>query len=343
MNKLLLGSAAAALMIAPAVAGPIALTVSGYHNTAYMSIDKEAAAGAADFESSNIDQDAEIHFKFKGKMDNGMTVGGQVQLESEGNDASDQIDEHYIYVKGNFGKVTIGSENSAARMLEAGHDKYLGFSQAEDNLVAGVKIGYTQAVHTSITGDAPKLTYVSPKFSGLQVGYSMTPSTKDTKGDAFGLSAEGDGYGEATSYGLRYKGKVGPAKIAVSAGGESVDDTGGTKEDSSIGLNVSYMGFKFSYKDLTREQDAAFDGAAGETEDTFNNIALSYKLNKKLVLGVDMQSDEDKDGNTTYEHTRFGGSYVLGKGAKLSFSSLDADEDDTKSHSITQVALLLKF
>lgn len=345
MNKLLLGSAAAALMIAPAVAGPIALTVGGYHNTVYQSldIDEDLTANA---EGSNIDQDAEIHFKFKGKLDNGMTVGGQVQLESEGNGSSDQVDEHYIYVKGNFGKVTMGSENSAARMLEAGHDKYLGYSQIEDNFLGGLKIGYTQAVHTKITGDAPKLTYVSPKFSGLQVGYSMTPSTKNTKGDGFGYDAEGDGYGEATSYGIRYKGKVGPAKIAVSVGGESVDDTDGTQEDSSIGLNVSYMGFKFSYRDLTREQDAAFDGADGEAEDTFNNIALSYKVNKKLVLGADIQSDEDKDGDALYEHTRFGGTYKLGSGAKLTFSSLDSDKGEgasATSNSVTTVGLLLKF
>ncbi len=330
MNKLLLGSAAAALMIAPAAAGPIALTVGGYHNTLYYaSFDMDALPDAA---GMNIDQDAEIIFKGKGKLDNGLTVGLQVQLESA--QASDQVDEHYIYVKGGFGKVTVGSENSAARMLEAGHDKYLGYSQIEDNLLGGlkqkvdgedVKVGYTQTVHTKLTGDAPKLTYVSPSFNGLQVGYSLTPSTDNTGGDDFGVEDDTEG----TSYGVRYKGKVGPAKVAVSVGGEEVD----TDEDTSTRLQVSMNGVKFSYNALNRDTGTEMD---------YVNTALSYKVNKALTVGLDMQTDENDDGDTTYEHTRIGGSYKLGSGAKLTFSNMTAEKGDDET-TYTAVGLLLKF
>jgi len=330
MNKLLLGSAAAALMIAPAAAGPIALTVGGYHNTMYYaSFDMDALPDAA---GMNIDQDAEIIFKGKGKLNNGMEVGLQVQLESAQN--SDQVDEHYVYVKGGFGKVTIGSENSAARMLEAGHDKYLGYSQIEDNLLAGLKgkdanddekkVGYTQAVHTKLTGDAPKLTYVSPSFSGLQIGYSLTPSTDNTKGDDFGVENDTEG----TSYGIRYKGKVGPAKVAVSVGGEEVDQD----EDSSTRLQVSMNGIKFSYNALNRDTGSEVD---------YTNTAISYKVSKALTVGFDMQSDED-DTDTIYEHTRIGGSYKLGSGAKLTFSNMTAEKGDDET-TYTGVGLLLKF
>lgn len=335
MKNVLLGSAAAAaLMIAPAVAGPVAITVGGYHNTMFY--------GSQDFDSNsdassmNIDQDAEIIVKGKAKLDSGIEVGLQVQFESAQN--SDQVDEHYIYVKGDFGKVTIGSENSAARMLEAGHDKYLGYSQIEDNFLAGLGVGYTQAVHTKLTGDAPKLTYVSPKFGGLQVGYSMTPSIENTKGDDFGVEDDLPG----TSYGVRYKGKVGPAKVAVSVGSESVDNAAGdSKEDSSTRLQVSMNGVKFSYNDLERDT-----GYGAATSDTHNNIALSYKVSKKLVVGLDMQTDEDDAGDTTYEHSRIGGTYKLGSGVKLTFSTNTAEETDsgtTEESSYTAVGLLMKF
>lgn len=347
MKNVLLGSAAAALMIAPAVAGPVAITVGGYHNTLFY--------GSQDFDSNNdassmnIDQDAEIIFKGKAKLDSGIEVGLQVQFEAASQNTSenddgvitkddDQVDEHYIYVKGDFGKFVIGSENSAARMLEAGHDKYLGYSQIGDSFLAGLKVGYTKAEHSKLTGDSPKMTYVSPKFGGLQVGYSMTPSTSNSGGDDFGIENDLPG----TSYGVRYKGKVGPVKIAVSVGSESVDNAAGkSREDSSTRLQVTMNRVKFSYNDLERDT-----GYGVSTSDTFNNMALSYKLSKKLVLGVDVQTDEDNAGDTIYEHSRIGGTYKLGSGVKLTFSTNTAEETEgatTEESSYTAIGLLMKF
>ena len=61
-----------------------------------------------------IHNDAEIIFKGKGKAKNGIEIGFQVQLEAEGAGEKIDIDENYIYVKGDFGKVEIGAENNAA-------------------------------------------------------------------------------------------------------------------------------------------------------------------------------------------------------------------------------------
>ena len=44
-------------------------------------------------------------------MDNGITYGAQVELE--GYTIGDQIDEHYLYAKGGFGKVTLGADDAA--------------------------------------------------------------------------------------------------------------------------------------------------------------------------------------------------------------------------------------
>ena len=56
--------------------------------------------------------DTEIHFKGSTKLDNGLEVGINVQLEGNSN-SSDQIDESYLTVRGNFGQIDIGDENSA--------------------------------------------------------------------------------------------------------------------------------------------------------------------------------------------------------------------------------------
>ena len=123
MNKLLLGTAAAALMIAPAAAGPMGVTVGGYYNSVFYSQDVDEQ----DARDLGIHNDAEIIFKGKGKTDNGIEVGFQVQLEAEGSGESDHIDENYIYAKGNFGKVELGAENNAAYKMQVTAPKPFGW------------------------------------------------------------------------------------------------------------------------------------------------------------------------------------------------------------------------
>ena len=80
MNKLLIGTAAAALFTVPAAAGPIAVTVGGYYNSVVYSQDVDNT----DTRDVGIHNDAEIIFKGKGTTNNGLEIGFQVQLEAEG-------------------------------------------------------------------------------------------------------------------------------------------------------------------------------------------------------------------------------------------------------------------
>lgn len=353
MQKLLMGVAASAVlasMAQTAQAAPMAVTVGGYFNTALMAQDFDAAPDAT---SLNQEQDGEFHVKGKRKLDNGMELGFQIQVEAE--QSSDQIDEHYIYLKGDFGRLTIGAENSAANMLTVGYNKYLGYKQAADDFLVDLKkTGYLKTEHAFVTGDANKITYVSPRIAGLQAGISLTPSTKNLKGDARGVEESGDGVGDnAISLGLRYKGAFNGVKVAASYASEKAEEGGsgadgdGTFEDSSIGLEAKTKGFTFSYLSLTRESENW--GSTADYEKDFSNIAISYKLNKKTTIGFDMQDDEVTAGNgagDTYEHVRFGGNYKLASGMSLTLSQLDAEKTSggaTQNSSVTTVGLLLKF
>lgn len=356
MSKYLISTSMAALLISPAFAAPIEVSVGGYFNTALILQDFDAASTATDM---NQEQDAEIHFKGKGKLENGLTVGFQLQLEGE--QSSDQIDEHYIYVSGDFGRVTIGAENSAATMLMTGYDRYLGYKHADDTILNDLKTpGFTRINHNYVTGDANKITYVSPKIAGLQGGISFTPSTKNLKGDARGLETSGAGIGDdAISLGLRYKGAFGGVKYALSYGSEKAEEGGtgtqgdGTLEDSSLGLQAKVGKVQLSYLSQTREADAWKEDEGDVEEENyekeFTNLALSYKLSKDLTIGFDMQDDEvtSGDGNgDTYEHIRFGGSYKIAKGVQLTLSQLAAektDAGDSQESTVTMAGLLLKF
>ena len=166
----------------------------------------------------------------------------------------------------------------------------------------------------------------------------------------------GAGEGEATSYGIRYKGMAGPAKIAVSVSGESHDEGGagtagdGSDEDSAMGLSVMMNGFELAYAANTREK-SKFGSSNVTMEEEFTNTAISYKVNDKLKIGLDMQSDEvtaGGDKGDTYEHTRIGGSYMLGKGMKLHFSNVTTEDMDksastTKEYTLTNIGIFTSF
>ena len=165
MKKLLIGTAAAALFASPAVAGPIDIGVAGYFNQMFqmVDLDKSHTAGGNSAADYNLSQDAEVFFKGKGTTDSGLTIGIDVQLEAS--ESGDQIDEHYMYIQGGFGKLVLGAENSAARMLQAGLSTYSGVITGEDNFLLVNGVGYTHGtVNTQITGDADKITYISPSI-----------------------------------------------------------------------------------------------------------------------------------------------------------------------------------
>ena len=95
MKKVLLGSTAlvAAGMIASAPASAkMKLSVGGYMEqwVGYVSQDD---VGTADYSGVDVKSDSEVHFKGMTKLDNGMSVGVNMQLE--GNGGGDTIDESY--------------------------------------------------------------------------------------------------------------------------------------------------------------------------------------------------------------------------------------------------------
>ena len=116
MKKILLGSTAivAAGMIASVpsadAASKMKLGVGGYMQQ-WFGFTSGDDGVAQDYSVFDIKSDPEIFFKGSTKLDNGITVGVNVQLEATQN--GDQIDEQYMFVKGSFGQIIIGDENSA--------------------------------------------------------------------------------------------------------------------------------------------------------------------------------------------------------------------------------------
>ena len=331
MNKLLMGTAAAALLVTPAVAGPMAVTVGGYYNAVVYSQDVDDT----DTRDIGIHNDAEIIFKGKGKTNNGLEVGFQVQLEAEGAGESDHIDENYIYVKGGFGKIEIGAENNAAYKQQVAAPKIFGWKTYDNNFKTwSVASAFDKPLMDGIDGDALKINYYSPKVNGFQFAYSLTPDTSEKDGDT-GLYSD-TGSGEATAYGIKYSGKIGGMKVEASYGVNELDEDAGQTEaeDTAVGLSVSSGNITIGGNMATIER--------GTDERDILHFGIEYKLSKASKIGVIIHDQEEENGSQL-DIVAVGGSTKLGAGTTLTYSFESLEDDANGDSEFFGVGLLMKF
>jgi outer membrane protein OmpU len=130
-------------------------------------------------------QDVEVHFEGETTLDNGLTVG--VQIEMEGQQSDDQIDEVWAYFKGGWGQIRFGDDDDATEQLGYlipsasnifGVDTpYFEFSNAHGN---GFSNGVFQTNSTllDISSDATKIIYFSPSFAGFTFAVSYAPDRR---------------------------------------------------------------------------------------------------------------------------------------------------------------------
>ena len=327
MNKLLIGTAAAALFTVPAAAGPIAVTVGGYMNSMYYSADVDTDTFGDDY----FLEDGEIIIKGKGS-NGGLTYGFQVQIENS--DDGDATDEHYAFVQGDFGKVIIGGENSVADQMTVSAPKFLGWKTYDNNFETWKDtVGYKKPLvgNEDLSKDSAKLSYYTPKMSGLQLGVSWTPNTKETSGPSMNLDLVGDSdYEDVMSYGVKYSGNMGGSKVKLSYSSEEGDSNDRSKdaEGSSFGINISNGPWEIggtSYEAEDKDKDY-------DIETT--HYGVQYKLSKNTKIGFAIHDQE----NSTYagvkssdtEITVIGGSYKIGPGAKKNIENEETKQKTKK-------------
>src|SRR5207248_10293560 len=150
MKKLLLGSTAlvaGGLMAAPAMAAdPIKIGLGGYYQFFVKAGGIESVyalnGNSIQYKGLSFYQEGEIYFNGQTKLDNGTTIGLQVELEgwnpagSNGNpnsagviaggQAVSQIDEAYLFAFGDWGRIEFGSRDQATYRMFYGAPSALG-------------------------------------------------------------------------------------------------------------------------------------------------------------------------------------------------------------------------
>jgi outer membrane protein OmpU len=130
-------------------------------------------------------QDVEVYFMGETTLDNGLSVGVQIQLEGQQSD--DQIDEVWAYFKAGWGEIRFGDDDDATE-----HMQYLiptasnifgvdtPFFEFSNNHGNGFSNGSFQTNSTllGISGDATKVIYFSPTIAGFSFAMSYAPDRR---------------------------------------------------------------------------------------------------------------------------------------------------------------------
>lgn len=348
MKNVLLGTTAiaAAGMIASApvlAAEKLQVKVGGFMEqwVGYTNVDQSGSS--RDLNGVDVKSDSEIWFTGSTTLDNGIEFGINVQLEANTN-TGDQIDESYMIIKGSFGEIDLGSENSAMyKMHIAPTDYGIGINtgdQIDWAAVSGSGItttGYFRApygstyVEPGTANDSEKVTYYTPRVGGFQFGASYSP---DARQDNINTPDRNALLSDMVAFGASYKGEFAGVSVGLSGGyGTFLSSPSGTDEPEAIaaGGTLGYAGFEVGASYAKFNHSGAANG-------TGYNIGVSYTTGPIGVSLSYFEGDRDgtalasgaKSGSADQKTVHLSANYTLGPGvtaaATLGHAKFDSDD-----------------
>lgn len=291
-----------------------------------------------DLDGFDQKSDAEVHFSGSTTLDNGVSIGINVQLEA--NTSGDQIDESYLIIKGSFGEINLGSENSVLyKMHVAPPDLGIGLNSGDQSdWVSFDGVGGTTGlfrgpfggtyVEAGRVNDANRLTYYSPMIEGVQFGASYIPNGTEDSNALVDRSASGnlvDGYALA----LRYKRSFGPMALAASGGYGTMDNGGNAAADPSawaFGLTLAGGGFSGGISYAAADDDTSVADMSGVM------VSGAYRSGPWGVNLAYYEGQRDGGGTSlgaTMKTVHLSGEYALGPGVTLkgTFGRTEVEDD----------------
>jgi hypothetical protein len=193
INRLCLGSTAfttVGLLAADVMADGVKLEIEGHFKSAAggaLADDYSAASVVIgnDLRDYVIKQDVEIHFRGETELENGLTVG--VEIELDGQTSDDQIASVYAYFEGGFGEFRFGDTEEAYAQFcyqVPSASTLFGADSPDFNFSNAGIAGYaaTNGTCYGVDDNSTKLVYFSPEFAGFQLAASFTAdNTEDTR------------------------------------------------------------------------------------------------------------------------------------------------------------------
>jgi hypothetical protein len=353
MKKLLVASTALVAVAAVSsanAADPIKLSLGGYMNQ-YVGYTSQDEDGQENFVELNINSETEVYFRGSTKLDNGLTVGVNIDAYAD-RDNSFGGDDVFLQISGdNLGKIRIGQTKGAAYALShAAPNVALGNTDgdvsdwiARPTQTAKSHTGNAEAhvwsdqTHTaSESNDGQKIVYWTPNFAGFQAGISYgldrNSAGIESAVDVGGTNSTND---TAWDGGIAYNGEIGGVSVGADVtyqrnfNGGTNGSTADDRKSVRGGLSLGVAGFTFagSYRDTANERNIKDIDSSGW------DLGVSYKTGP---YGVSLSyASFEEDGSATAgaaedtaETWVLGGSYDLGAGVKLVGSVFGAEYED---------------
>jgi predicted porin len=389
MNKQLLASTAivaAGMLMAASQANAQGKTVKlglrGYMDQVIgLSFDrsKSEPTTAASNSRTSFDQgtESEIHFKGSGKLDNGITILADVQLEVGG--AGEIIDEQHMTIRGGFGQLILGSEDNAGHLMTIGYTgswptgvgQSLTFDRGDWIALPAGMPGNARFDGTlndarlrSLDNDSSKVSYFTPRFSGFQVGVSYIPNfEKQVLNPVNGgsLAKKDSLYHEGWAFGANYNGKFDKVGVGIAVGYLTAKSAGtnSTRVENTTGQTWKDTDDMSAVSGGIRLDFGNFRVAAGfkHNEDAYNAVTANattsrslngtiFDLGARYKMGPNMMSigysngrmeGEMGGGNEEEQGLMFSYARILGAGVKWHANLMWADFEDDLNRNSTTV------
>ena len=350
MKKVLMGTTAigaAALMAGPAAAqdGKISLGVGGYYENFFTFVEQDFDGGDNDYNQFNVRHEGEIHFSGETTLDNGLTVGFQAQLEAITQDpdgtGGDQIDETYLYFEGSWGRLIMGSENSAPYLMQyTAPAAGLGLNDPNIAPFNDISAAGTATLLNTVS-DANKITYFTPRFAGFQLGASYTPNIDAVGGDRqssdLNTSEDEDDYNNFLGVGANFVESFNGVDVAVAGGFEFGQTEKNAVQATDIdefvgfsgGVNVGFAGFTVGGSVLHTNGGLENDG-----DELVWDIGATYGQGPWEVGITYLRGETETGANDEDEIDRFeiGGRYRLSPGVRVVGAIQYTDEEDDSTN-----------
>lgn len=355
MKKLLMSTAVAGLVAFAATPAHAQIEVSvGGHTKQYLGwLDQDTnSGGVAEERSFDHVSESELHFDAVGVADNGLEYGFHVETEVDAADSGNTIEESYLFLSGDWGRVNMGAEDGANFLLQVA-------APSADSNVDGIRqdiqpVNYTatllpgtEAGSTVLgnyltaaggafegidydndeSGKANKVTYLTPVLNGFQAGLSYTPDVGDAEaaGPSYsnGLSGfnieDSARFEEAYDLGARYEGTFNNVGVAFGGGYTHVENTSTavTADDLkewNVGLDLDIGAFGVGAV-YTEENRGIDDNGDSETY----VVGVDY-VNGPFKLGASYLNNETELSATTEtEIDRYTGGVIYTAAEGLTF------------------------
>ena len=345
MKKFLVATTAIVAVAAVAstaqAADPIKLSLGGFAEAWVGYSDQNENTNTANQVARNnvlVQQDTEVYFRGNTKLDNGLTVGVNIDKEAD-RGATGQDDVFVSVSSDSMGSIKLGATKGASYGLShTAPDVGIGHNDGDVENWISDTVPNTSFDNDTLTqsSDGQKIVYLTPNFGGFQAGASYGLNVVSASGVVDTNTAGND---LQYNLGVAYNGDFGGVSVGADVNYEKIDEKGtiatattaGDEKTLRGGVSVGVAGFTIGGS-LAKTSNVA---NVNNVDSSGWDLGVSYATGPYAVSASYMSLEIDQAAGSSIEDTKkswmLSGAYDLGAGVKAKTSIFGADFDDTSA------------